>query len=187
MKRRYQARWFRSLLAHAAVVVVSCGAAGSAVAQQLPPEALNLVQTWLVKNCDLGEVRMLEQDLRQWGIRLEPAFLEAVQDGPDAKLLSEFDEAAGKRFDQRQELLKTDVGLGLSRDDLEAARKVSREEFIAQEREDFILRYKSQALAGLGIVGGAKVREVLQGLARDEKSPLKASAAQALERLQSGK
>lgn len=187
MKRRSGARWFRLLLAPAAAIVVLWGVAGSAVAQQLPPEALNLVQTWLVKNCDIGEEQMLEQDLRQLGIRLEPAFLEALKDGPDAKLLSDFDEASGKRFDQRQELVKAGVGLGLGGEDLEAARKVTREDFITQEREDFILRYKSQALAGLGIVGGAKARGVLQGLARDEKSPLQGSAAQALERLQSGK
>lgn len=187
MKPRVKTRCFRTWLAPAGAVVLSCGVVGSAMAQQLPPEALNLVRTWLVKNCEVGEARVLEQDLKKWGTRVEPAFLEAVKDGPDAKLLSEFEEAAAKRFDQRQELLKAGVGLGLSSEDLEAARRVTRDDFIAKEREDFVLRYKSQALAGLGIVGGAKAQGVLQGIARDSKSPLRGSAEQALKRLRSGK
>jgi HEAT repeat protein len=79
--------------------------------------------------------------------------------------------------------LKRPSSLGLSPQDIEEARKVTRLDFIAQEKKDFDQRFRSQAVAGLGITGGAKAKAELQQLAKDEKSPLRTTAQQALAEL----
>ncbi len=125
----------------------------------------------------------MESELIRFRAELEPFFLAALTQGPDQRLVSEVDQTAGRRFDQRQELLKRRTS-GLSESDLELARKLTRNQFIAQEKEAFVTRYKSQAIAGLGVVGGDKTKAVLAGIAGDQKSPLRGSAQEALKRLQ---
>lgn len=183
MKIPYKNRSIRTSLGIMAILVLIWVSISSAIAQQLSDEAQSLAKTWLLKNCDVGEEGQIENKLKKWGTQLEPAFLEAVDKGPDSTLLSELQQVLSQRFEQRQKLLKTGEGLGLSKEDLGAAQNVTLEQFITQEREDFILRYKSQALLGLGIVGGEKAKEILHKIASDEKSPLKRSAEQAIKKL----
>jgi hypothetical protein len=63
------------------------------------------------------------------------------------------------------------------------AKKMTRQDFIKREREAFILRYKSQAVAGLGLIGGPRAREALRKVANDKASPLRGSAEQAIKNL----
>ena len=146
-------------------------------------QSQSTAKAWLLDSCDVEEIGKVEQQLRAVGPQLEPVFVQAFQNGPDSALVSEVEQAAAKRFDQRQELLKSGITAGLSKEDLDAARNVSREQFVAQAKDDFINRYKSQALLGLGVVDGPKALEILQQVARDEKSPLKSTAEQALNKL----
>lgn len=183
MKRPHGMQSVWVMLGAAAVILLAFALATSTVAQGPSEQVRSLALRWLLLNDDVGEEGVLEGELRNMGTQLEPVFLEALDKGPDSALLSELEQAAARRFEQNQELLKTGEGLGLSPEDLEAARSVTREQFIAQEKEDFILRYKSQAIAGLGITGTDKVGEVLQEIARDETSPLKSSAELALQKL----
>jgi len=153
-------------------------------AQQPPVDQSALVQTWLLKNCGLRDKVVLESEIIRIGRQLEPTFLEALKNGPDTDLLSEFDRMAAMNFEQRQKLLSNGADTGLSPQDIEAARDVSFEQYRSKEKEDFILRYKSQAIIGLGLVGGKEAKKVLTPISLDQESPLQSSAKQALKRME---
>lgn len=156
----------------------------SVTPQPVPDEPRALANAWLLDTCDVSEEGKLEKELRASRTQLEPIFLQAFEQGPDSVLLREVEQAAAKRFDQREEMFKSGSTAGLSKEDLEAARSLGRDKFISQAKDDFVTSYKSRALSGLGVVDGPKALEVLQKTARDEKSPLKGSAEQALIKLQ---
>src|SRR5215470_3021686 len=173
---------FRARTLPAAITLgVTMLAANSAFPQlQISEEARALGTRWLFSNCDTGEGRSLGSKLGQFKVELEPFFLAALQQGPDESQLAEQQRASEARYQQRQEVLKSNRQLPLSEEDRRAAQAVSREQYLAQEKEDFVQRYKSQAVAGLGIVGGPKAKAALEILGKDEKSPLQGSAQQAL-------
>jgi hypothetical protein len=158
-------------------------ASSPAPAQQLSPEAQGLVTTWLMLNCGLGTEPTLERRLRAMGQILEPAFLEALMQGPSEPLLREAERSAAERFQRRQALLQGDVDVGLSEEALASARRVERDEFVDRQIRNFVARYKSQAAAGLGLVDGPRARRALEELAADERSELQSAARQALEQL----
>ena len=170
----------------AAVLIISF--TSSVSPQPANDQAQAAARSWLLNSCDVGEVGALENQLRAAAPQLEPLFIQAFQNGPDGALVAEVEQAAAKRFERRQEILgNSGVTVGLSKEDIEAARAVGRDQFLSQAKNDFVLRYKSQALLGLGVVDGAKALEILQQTARDPKSPLKATAEQALLKLQQRK
>jgi hypothetical protein len=154
-----------------------------APAQQLSVEAQELVGTWLMMNCGLGAEPAFEGRLRTLGEALEPAFLEALAQGPGDDLLREVERSAADRFQRRQALLQGDVDLGLSEEALESARRVEQEQFVNRQVTDFVARYRSQAVAGLGVVDGPRARRALEELAADDRSELQSVARQALEQL----
>ena len=165
-----------------AAVLFSAGPrAGTATAQVLPDEARVAPSTWLLRDCDQGESAQLQSTLKKYAAQLEGVFLDALNNGPDDKLLDAVAAAASRRFQYRQEALRTGAGLGLSAEDLQRAREITRDQYLQQQKSDFILRYKSQAVSALGIVAQTKGRAALQALARDTKSPLSTSAQQALQ------
>jgi len=158
----------------------------SAWGQALNDEARGLANRWLVNGCDLQS--SLRNDIRSAASpALETFFVNAAHNGPDSSQMAEIEKAAAQHYELRQQGLKRPEGLGLSAQDIEDARKVTREDFIAQEKKDFDLRFRSQAVAGLGITGGAKAKTELQQISKDEKSPLRSSAQQALAGLQQRK
>ena len=167
----------------AALVMLLVTLAG---AQLLREEVRAAAVRWLLDDCGLQS--SLRDDLRAAASpALETFFLDALQKGPEPAQLSDVEQAAARRYEQRQQSLKGPSSHGLSQQDIEAARKVSRDDFIAQEKKDFDVRFRSQAVAGLALTGGAKAKVELQQLARDEKSPLRTSAQQALAELQKRK
>lgn len=165
----------------AAVLIVTFSS--PVIPQPANEQSQAAAKEWLLDSCDVEEIGAVEQQLRANGPQLEAVFIQAFQNGPDNALVSEVEQAAAKRFDRRQELINSGVNTGLSKEDLETARSVTREQFVARAKDDFINRYKSRALLGLGIVDGPKALEILQQAARDEKSPLKSTAEQALIKL----
>src|SRR5713226_8219348 len=144
--------------------------------QQINEKARAVGVQWLYSNCEAGEEGRLEAQLLQFKVDLEPFFLEALRRGPDDKETANLQRSAEARYTQRQELLKSGQGLPMSEADLNAARSVTLQQYVEQEKQDFNLRYKSQAASGLGIVGGPKAKAALEPIAKDDKSPLKGSA-----------
>lgn len=161
--------------------VLACSVA---LLAQVPDEARKAAATWLAKDCDEAEKRALDSILAKYKTQLEPVFLQALDQGPDARDIAAQQAAAAKQFQRRQEALRTSKGLGLSEADLRVARAGSSEQYVAQQRDDFILRYKSRAVAGLGIVDGERGKAALRALAKDSHSPLQSSAQAALLRLE---
>ncbi len=154
-------------------------------AQELSMESKEVVLNWTLNNCDVAEKQKLVRKLERWGEQLESVFIKAAVNGPGEALILENQKSSALLFERRQKLLLTGEGLGLSEKDIIDALKVTREQFIAQEGKKFILRYKSQALLGLGTVGGDKAMGFLNQIKADEKSPLKSSAEFSLRKLTS--
>jgi hypothetical protein len=151
---------------------------------QVPDEAQKAAVTWLATDCDVGENEALDTMLAKHKTPLEPVFLQALAQGPDTQKIAAAQAAAARQFQRRQEALKTGKGLGLSDADLKAARAVTSEQYMAHQKDDFILRYKSRAVAALGIVAGELGKAKLRALAaEDSQSPLRSTAQAALSRL----
>lgn len=151
-------------------------------AQSPPPaDARALAAQWLRGHCGVGEAT--EARLADAGAPLVAPFTEALRDGPPAADIAEIEKAASRRYEGREAALRSGDDLGLSAEALEAARKVTRDEYVARERRNFDSRYRSQAISGLAIVGGPEAKAILGRLARDKGSPLSALAAQALSRM----
>ena len=180
-------QYTRNLCGAALVVIIASGLPVFAQLPQLTGRARDVANEWLLSNCQVGEGNRLVSQLTNFKAELEPYFLAVIQQGPPASHLTDQQKASEARFVQRQESLKSGRKLGLSDEQRKAAQSVSREQYIADEKEDFIRRYQSQAVAGLSVVGGPKSKTVLDRLGKDAKSPLQVSAQEALKRMASGK
>src|SRR4051794_32889838 len=99
-------------LAVSVAAVLGIGWSGPAAAQELSAEARKAMDTWLMKNCDVGHERdhRLEADLKRLKVQLEPAFLKALEKGPDAKLVEAVQTRAAELFAERQKLLTRGEG-----------------------------------------------------------------------------
>lgn len=163
-------------------------AAGSPVqaqdaAAQLPTEARDFAIQWLLLTCGTDESPKVVTELTRWGTSLEPFFLAELERGPSSELVADVEKAAAKRYAVRQEVLESELEIGLTPEELELAAKVGQEEFVERAKRDFIARYRSQAVAALGYVGTKQAQEELSRLAEDESSPLQSSAQVALRKL----
>lgn len=153
-----------------------------ATAQPSPAtDARTLAMQWLRGECGVGE--SAEAKLLQAGGALVPYFVEALENGPPTSDLEAIDAGSARRFATREQALKRGDGLGLNAEELEAARKVTREEYVARDRKNLDSRYRSQAISGLAIVGGPEAKAALQRAAKDRKSSLGELAAQTLARM----
>jgi hypothetical protein len=167
-----------------ALAILGAGICLVKVFAQLPPDAQSAGDTWLRKDCSVGEQDQLSPTLRKFQTQFEAFFLDAFNNGPPAQLVREVETTASKTFELRQGALKTGKGLGLSEADLQALRMVTREQYIAGEKEKYSISYKSRAVAGLGIVAGDRGKAALRALAADPLSPLQGIAQDALSQLQ---
>jgi hypothetical protein len=152
---------------------------------ELSEQARAVAVQWLLSNCEVGEGNRLKFHLQEFRAELEPFFLQALHQGPDEKQLSDVRRASDAQYQQRQDVLKSGK-LPLKDEDRRAAHAVTRDQYVAQSKEDFVNRYKPQAVAGLGVVGGPKAKAELQLLSKDEKSPLRISALEALKSMSGG-
>jgi hypothetical protein len=147
--------------------------------RQLSADDAKLVQMWLLTDCGLGESGGLEGKLRDRGMALRAALSDAAEKGPDAEALAVVEREAGRRFEHRAAALAQQQPEAVTNDAtiLEAAKKQTREEFIAREKENLSLRYKAQGVAGLAIIGAS---EDLKRIAADKNSPVRTNAESAL-------
>src|SRR5260370_11059248 len=111
------------------------GLPGFAQLPQISEQARAVASEWLLSNCEVGEGTRLTSQLTRFKAELEPFFLAVLQQGPDEKQLSDLQQANEARFQQRQDLLKSDRRLPLTDDQRKAAQGVSREQDVAQEND----------------------------------------------------
>ena len=147
-------------------------------------DVISLIELWLLDNCDLGEEGVLEKRLMGLGADAEPYLILALETGPGERLMKELEESLASRWEKRGEILRTADGTVLGKEDLDAARKVTREEYFAMEKASFVLRYRDRAILGLAHVGTVKSQGVLKKFASDKGSALKRSADDAIKSIE---
>lgn len=169
-------RW----LAAVAVVCVSI----SAVAQPrygMSPEVEAVFNRWVLATCVGDEERKLVEDLQRHSAPLAVAFRKAIADGPPPAQMRAARVAADARFTARAGFPYQDFRIeGVSEKELAAFRSVSRQAYVDDQVRRFATGYRANAVAGLGIVGGAGAREVLTRIAKNSDDPLALAAREAI-------
>ena len=129
----------------------------------------------------LPEERALIDDLRRYRVPLAAAFQKAIVDGPSPRELREARTAASERFDARAKFPLEEFRVeGVSPEELERFRRVSRQQYVDDQVRRFATGYRSNAVAGLGIVAGPAGRERLARIANSRNDPLAPAAREAL-------
>jgi hypothetical protein len=82
-------------------------------------------------------------------------------------------------FDETNALLQSGETFGLDPQYLGFLQNRSRDSFLSEALDKFILRYKLRAIAGLAVVSGPAGKALLKTLSSDPTSPLRAAALDA--------
>jgi hypothetical protein len=147
----------------------------------LSDDASAVFDRWLRSSCIGDEERALTDALLRHRAALAPAFEKAIADGPPGDELRSVRAAAETRYAERAKFVLDEYRVeGVSREDLARFRRVSREEYVDDQLRRFALGYRSNAVAGLGIVDGPGARALLARIAADKNDPLSPAAAEAL-------
>lgn len=110
---------------------------------------------------------------------VEPLLIKVYEEGPSKADMDEFEKGCKQGYDMIQKALKTGRNYGLSKEDLDIARKQSWEDFYALEKEKFVYNCRSQALTALARTRGELGMKTLNKAAKS-KSDLQKSAKAAL-------
>lgn len=150
----------------------------------LSPAAALVYQRWLASTCVEGEEAARAAELRRHASELAPAFERAIAAGPPPEEIARVRVAAAARYAERA---KFDLGTvritGLDAADLERFKGVTAQQYVDGEVRRYVLGYRSNAVAGLGVVGGARAQALLSRIAADRRDPLAPAAREALKSL----
>jgi hypothetical protein len=147
-------------------------------AQQL--DATSIITRWLLTVDSVGEEGLLEGRLAALGINAEASLIDAARNGPDSAMVANFNTLAGNEFD----FLSTADTSDMTADEIQALSGISRNQFVADETDKYVLKFRSRAVLGLGVVATPGALQVIQALAQDDSSPLQEFAKLALNRIQ---
>jgi len=173
---RHGVRWM------AAIAVAILGT--TAVAQ--PRNGLSrdvdvIFNRWVATTCTGDEERQLTEQLLRHSAPLAVAFRKAIVAGPPPAEMRAARAAAEARFAAREKFSIQDFRIeGVSEKDLAAFGRVAREAYVDDQVRRYATGYRANAVAGLGIVGGAGARELLKRIAGNADDPLAAAAREAL-------
>jgi hypothetical protein len=173
---RRVARWT------AAIAIATVWTTAAAQPRPAPaPEVEAIFNRWMATTCTGDEERKLVLELRRHAAPLAAAFRRAIVAGPPPAQLRAARAAAEVRFAARGKFPYQDYRIeGVSDKDLAAFQRVSREAFVDDQVRRFATGYRSNAVAGLAVVGGPAAREVLKGIAGNADDPLALAAREAL-------
>jgi hypothetical protein len=147
----------------------------------LSPEADAIFNRWVTTTCTGDEERRLIEEMRRYAAPLAAAFRRAIAAGPPPEQLRAARVAAEVRFAAREKFPYQDYRIeGVSEKDLAAFRGVSRGSYVDDQVRRFATGYRSNAVAGLAIVGGPGARDVLKRIASNADDPLALAAREAL-------
>ncbi|WP_156830518.1 hypothetical protein [Methylobacter marinus] len=147
---------------------------------KLRPEVQTLVQTWLNKNCGAAERSMFEKKLTEVGIALEPVFWEAFRLGPTKQELKNLSAAIVKRYEDRQNWLQQFGNTQMGKEEATRQLAISEKQYADREMIQYTQRYKTSALAGLGLIGTQQSEADLNRIADDNSNPAQTAAQEAL-------
>ena len=188
LARRSMSNWLCTLVGLVVAVVVALSATVSFAQERygLSDEAYGIFDRWLRSSCIGDEQRALSEGLLRYRAALAPAFEKAIADGPPEDELRATRIAAEARFVERSKFTLDEYRIeGVSKEELALFRRVSREEYVEDQVRRFAVGYRSNAVAGLGIVGGPGSRALLARIAADKDNPLALAAAEALKSMRS--
>jgi len=173
---------------HAALFAFAVLAAVPAAAQPrygLAPEAYAAFGRWLTTTCVGDEERALREALLRHRTELAPAFRRALTDGPPPQAVREVRAAARVRHAELARFPLQQYRIdGVTADDLARFARTSRQAYVDDQARRYATGYRANAIAGLGIVGGARDRATLARLAVRKDDPLAPAAAEALRALE---
>ena len=160
-------------------------ALGAASAQAQPagltPEVAAVFNRWMLASCIGGDERALADALRRYPVALTKAFTLAIRTGPTAAELADVRAGAEARYESRAKFPLSEFRIsGVSEEDLRRFNGVSREDYVNDQVRRFQAGYRSNAIAGLGVIGGAQARATLSRIAADRRDPLAPAAREAL-------
>jgi len=166
----------------AAIALVAAGAGASAQPRfGLSPEAYAVFNRWMLASCIGGDERELAASLRQYAQPLTSAFQQAIAQGPSAAELADVRTGAEARYAERAKFPLSEFRIaGVSEQDLARFNRVSRQEYVDDQVKRFAAGYRSNAVAGLGVIGTPAARAQLTRIAGNPRDPLAAAAREAL-------
>jgi len=147
--------------------------------RSLPPDARQLVDDWLYRDCGTDEGQTLEARLTSAGNRLEPVFWEAYRLGPPPEELQRIRKAMAKRYRERQEWLRSSGEKLMNRRVRDRLFSVSESEYSEREIGHYVVRYKTAAVRGLAFVGTNASLAELERIAAQEDNPSRLAAKEA--------
>ena len=149
-----------------------------------PENAQSIFSDYMNKNCGTTEgFKKLITSMLQYADALEPMFIRTFDAGPDGNLIRSFDEGSTIRYNQMQAYVKSPDNI-LPPAETQVYKNQSLETYIKFERDNYILSYKANALAALGILKKEKGIDLLKRLSNDAGSVYQPYAKLALERPQ---
>jgi hypothetical protein len=167
-----------------AALALACMPAIAQPRYGLSPDAYAVFSRWMTASCVGDEAQTLNDALRRYRVELAPAFRKALADGPPPEALRSVRTAAETRY---AELAKFPISQyrveGVTAEALARHRGVSRQGYVADQVQRYANGYRSNAIAGLGIVGGPEARTQLSRLAARRGDPLALPAAEAIKTL----
>ena len=147
---------------------------------KLKPEAQVLVQTWLNKNCGAAEQRVFENQLLEIGSVVEPAFWEAFRLGPTEQEVKTLSDAVAKRYADRQSWLRQFGDAQMGKEETARQLAISERQYADREITQYTERYKTTAVAGLGLIGTQQSEAELKRIADDGTNPAQLAAQEAV-------
>ncbi|MEP7180654.1 MAG: hypothetical protein ABI886_00530 [Betaproteobacteria bacterium] len=165
----------------ALVLALACATPQAQPRQPAAPEVAALFQRWMASSCIEGEEHALVAAMRRYAPELATMFRRAIAAGPPREDVERARAAAAERYDERAKFpLEAYRIEGVSRDALAAFRRVPQQQFVDDQVGRYVQGYRANAVAGLGIVGGADARPFLARLAASRTDPAAAAAREAL-------
>jgi hypothetical protein len=128
------------------------------------------LKNWLMTRCEVHETGKVRAELVQLGNQTVPALIAAAQQGPDANVIGQRQADLSDAYDSVQQVLATGGPAGLDSSDVAVLKTQSRQDFIAEDVDAFVLSYRARALQGLAVVGGSAAIQALQQFANDSSS-----------------
>jgi len=155
--------------------------AGACAAQPrygLSAPAYEVFARWMATTCVGDEAERWNAMLLRHRAELAPAFNRALADGPPEDLVARTRRAADARYAAIATARPVEVRVeGLT---VRSIARPVRQSYVDREAARFVDGYRSNAIAGLAIVGGPDARATLRRLADRPNGPLAAAAAEAL-------
>lgn len=113
-------------------------------------------------------------------IELEPKLIETLKNGPDRQTLEDFNSLLEEEWVRRQNSLFDNPMLGLTKEQIRAARQLTREAYYRERRLSLIQKYRENAAFGLVAIGSPRAQAILDEVSKRPDSATLRTSIQAM-------